>query len=182
MHNHEAEHGGTDCIGGGGKPTGILHLLNQSSQTLSVCIHTLFPYGIRGLQCCYPQSSGVLLSMENKPTPATPAPSWQTGKNLRECGSGSCALSVQAWRDSFYCQVSLSPALEMKSKRENKNTAYSPLQNRVEWKKTNFKQTFSNDNFLLPNALKGKDYIPNLLSLWEQEQLNKENKIIRRVL
>lgn len=33
----------------------------------------------------------------------------------------------------------------------------------------NTKQSFSDDNFLLPNALKEKDYTPNLQSLWEQK-------------
>lgn len=32
-------------------------------------------------------------------------------------------------------------------------------------------QSFSGDNFLLLNALKEKDYTPNLPSLWEQKYL-----------
>lgn len=37
---------------------------------------------------------------------------------------GSWALSVQSGVDSFYCQVSFSPALKMKSKEKKNNLTF----------------------------------------------------------
>lgn len=79
----------------GGKSTGILlHLLNQSSQTLSVCTHT-HPdsLSLRNEGSTVLSSTEFCCSPWRTNTSATSAPSWQTDKHLRESGSGSHALS-----------------------------------------------------------------------------------------
>lgn len=109
----------------------------------SVIIHKV-------MLCCSPWRTNPDLAQQLPP-----------GKWTRSSGSVEwLPCFIRAWRDTFYCQVSFSSALGMKSKKENKNTVYPPIQNRLQWKKMNSKQPFSNDSFLFPNALKGEGLHP----------------------
>lgn len=136
----------------------LLHLLNQSSQTL--CVYPYSP-SLRN------EGSTVLLSTKSccAALHGEQTQIWHSSSLLAN-GQGAQGVwkwlpcFIWAWRDIFYCQVSFSSALGMKSKKENKNTVYPPIQNRLQWKKMNSKQPFSNDSFLFPNALKGEGLHP----------------------
>lgn len=141
--------------------------------------------GLQSYGCCVtPQNSCCARTKHRTHL----CPSWWTAKDGRECVSGSCALSVRFLLPSLFFTSTRNKIKEKKiiiysfffkrrsrkfcSKKEN--TAHSPPSEKsFRWngKETNTEQPFSDDNFLLPNALKEKDYTPNLWSLREQEHL-----------